>query len=375
MGDFTSQTEVLHQSVSGESAWLVGIYCASNYLMYASDPSGTASEAEASETELDPAAVKQLKRELERERYRNAQLNAQLKRQTKLNEQQQLQAEQEEEYITNKLMKRLTVLKHEKEHLARQVEMEEEMITNKLSKKLEKVKQEKVNLENLLEQEQEYIVNKLQKQLSQVLDEKRALEAQLRDNTGTILQTLQQHLERWRERPGQPATTLTSTAAELADAEAGNEVQRTHLLVKHLAQEIDALGEQQEKCRLQCEAEHQQNEQLNEELARLQGDNSCLLRRIAREREIRETAQGEKARLETELELDSERAFNSVSTRSSVASSPAMTASLAPLSPRLLTPGLLGAETLPPTCHSPMIVARSGSPKRTLSPRESSLSQ
>ena len=81
---------------------------------------------------------------------------------------QQQTAEQEEEYITNKLMKRLSVLKHEKELLARQVEVEEEMITNKLSKKLEKVKQEKVNLENLLEQEQEYIVNKLQKQLSVV---------------------------------------------------------------------------------------------------------------------------------------------------------------------------------------------------------------
>lgn len=100
---------------------------------------------------------------------------------------QQTQAEQEEEYITNKLMKRLDELKKEKEHLARQVEMEEENITNKLSKKLEKVKQEKVglpvpvvplwqvqelasssqvNLENLLEQEQEYIVNKLQKQVT-----------------------------------------------------------------------------------------------------------------------------------------------------------------------------------------------------------------
>ena len=67
---------------------------------------------------------------------------------------QQLQCEQEEEYITNRLMKRLETLKQEKEDLARQVEFEEEMITNKLSKKLEQVKQEKVNLENLLEQEQ-----------------------------------------------------------------------------------------------------------------------------------------------------------------------------------------------------------------------------
>ena len=114
---------------------------------------------------------------------------------------QQLQAEQEEEYITNKLMKRLEALKHEKEELARQVEVEEEMITNALTKKLQKVKEEKVchrptdagawrlrvaradgprlallcaqvHLENQLEQEQEYNVNKLQKQLSTVLEEK-----------------------------------------------------------------------------------------------------------------------------------------------------------------------------------------------------------
>ena len=55
-----------------------------------------------------------------------------------------MQAEQEEEYITNKLMKRLEALKHEKEELARQVEVEEEMITNALTKKLQKVKEEKV---------------------------------------------------------------------------------------------------------------------------------------------------------------------------------------------------------------------------------------
>jgi len=314
-----------------------------------SEPASASEDA--SENELDPAAFRQLRRELERERYKNTQLQANLKRQAKLNEQLQQTAEQEEEYITNKLMKRLSVLKHEKEHLARQVEMEEEMITNKLSKKLEKVKQEKVNLENLLEQEQEYIVNKLQKQLSVVFEEKRALETQLRESTGTILQTLQLHLDRWREKstqPGQAADALalqplsvSGSAAILPsahqselDGDAESEVQQTHLLMTHLAAEIDALGGQQERYRADCEALSKKNEQLKEELGRLQADNSGLQHRIAREREIREAAQGDKARLETELELDSERAFNSGV--SSVCSSPALTASLAPLSPRSL---------------------------------------
>lgn len=329
----------------------------------ATDTSEPTSEADAdgSECEIDPSFVRGLQRQLEKEVYRNTQLTAQLKRQSKLNEQLQLQAEQEEEYLANKLMKRLTKLKREKEELARQVEMEEEMITNKLSKKLEKVKQEKVNLENLLEQEQEYIVNKLQKQLSAVLDEKRALETQLREGTSTILQTLQQHLEQWRERSSAPAavetvlasalsprqaTAASSSMAWASDLDDTSDVQRTHLLVQHLAQEIDALGAQQHRYRHECKELHDQNEKLQEELARLQLDNSGLLHRIAREREIRETAQGEKARLEQELELDSERAFNSAS---SISNSPGLTASMAPLSPRMLMPGpLVGVEQWTP---------------------------
>jgi len=73
--------------------------------------------------------------------------------------------EQEEEYISNKLMKRLAELKEEKESLALQIEQEEEYLTNNLQLKLDQLKREKIEMENQLEQEQEYIVNKLQRQL------------------------------------------------------------------------------------------------------------------------------------------------------------------------------------------------------------------
>jgi hypothetical protein len=53
------------------------------------------------------------------------------------------------------------------------VEQEEEYITNTLVKKLEQVRREKVDLENQLEQEEEFITNKLQKQLLTVVNEKR----------------------------------------------------------------------------------------------------------------------------------------------------------------------------------------------------------
>ena len=52
---------------------------------------------------------------------------------------QQAKVEEEEEFITNNLLKRLEVVKKEKEHLAKQVEIEEEFMTNNLQKKLSKV--------------------------------------------------------------------------------------------------------------------------------------------------------------------------------------------------------------------------------------------
>ena len=77
-----------------------------------------------------------------------------------------LQVEQEEECITNKLMKRLKKLRDEKETLANEVENEEEYLVNNLQKRLQKVNGEKMQLENQLEIEQEYVVNKLQKAAS-----------------------------------------------------------------------------------------------------------------------------------------------------------------------------------------------------------------
>jgi len=74
-------------------------------------------------------------------------------------------AEQEEEYISNKLLKLISGLKKEKGELLVQVEQEEEYLTNTLQRKLNQLQKEKIDMENALEQEQEYIVNRLQKQL------------------------------------------------------------------------------------------------------------------------------------------------------------------------------------------------------------------
>ncbi|KAG0268453.1 hypothetical protein DFQ27_006681 [Actinomortierella ambigua] len=74
-------------------------------------------------------------------------------------------AEQEEENISNRLLKRISGLKKEKGELMLQVEQEEEYLTQTLQKKLQQLQKEKIDMENALEQEQEYIVNRLQKQL------------------------------------------------------------------------------------------------------------------------------------------------------------------------------------------------------------------
>ena len=53
--------------------------------------------------------------------------------------QQQAQAEQEEEFISNTLLKKIHSLKKEKEALAMNYEQEEEFLTNDLSRKLAQV--------------------------------------------------------------------------------------------------------------------------------------------------------------------------------------------------------------------------------------------
>ncbi|KAF7722063.1 hypothetical protein EC973_003745 [Apophysomyces ossiformis] len=120
-------------------------------------------------------------------------------------------AEQEEEYISNKLLKRISGLKKEKGELLVQVEQEEEYLTNMLQKKLSQLQKEKVDLENALEQEQEYIVNKLQKQLDslrlqQTLSQSPSRSSSFMMDTGTAPGSL----------PMSPAVTGAGTSPSLS---------------------------------------------------------------------------------------------------------------------------------------------------------------
>lgn len=81
---------------------------------------------------------------------------------------QQAKAEQEEEFISNTLLKKIQALKKEKESLAHHYEREEECLTNDLSRKLTQLRQEKCRLEQTLEQEQECLVNRLMRKIEKL---------------------------------------------------------------------------------------------------------------------------------------------------------------------------------------------------------------
>ncbi|KAH8868727.1 Coiled-coil domain-containing protein [Schistosoma japonicum] len=80
----------------------------------------------------------------------------------------QAKAEQEEEYISNTLLKKITELKKEKESLALNYEQEEECLTNELNRKFTQLRQEKVALERTLAREQENQVSKLMRRIEKL---------------------------------------------------------------------------------------------------------------------------------------------------------------------------------------------------------------
>ncbi|KAK6766877.1 hypothetical protein RB195_026257 [Necator americanus] len=131
-------------------------------------------------------------------------------------------AEQEEEYISNILLKRIQKLKNDKETLAQKYEQEEEFLTNDLMRKIkqlqserdilegnvkseqasvidsllttirrmesemaagrknmDRMRKEKIDQENALEHEQELLFNTLGKQMDQLNQEKRKMQASL----------------------------------------------------------------------------------------------------------------------------------------------------------------------------------------------------
>lgn len=117
-----------------------------------------------------------LRTELSREKQRRHVAEEQvldLRRESTLT---QIRFEEEEEAISNKLMKRLSELKHEKEQIARASESDSEWVTNSLTLRLEELQRQKHQIIATAEAENEFIVNRLNKELKALRVEKQELE-------------------------------------------------------------------------------------------------------------------------------------------------------------------------------------------------------
>ncbi|EEC04777.1 conserved hypothetical protein [Ixodes scapularis] len=262
-----------------------------------------------------------LKMELETYRLRVKTLQEENRELRQVSVNIQAKAEQEEEFISNTLLKKIQALKKEKETLALNYEQEEECLTNDLSRKLNQVgtelgrrhhvniqnhfyfffiiiiiiiilrKEENlklpvtlslfgkvgVELESTLEQEQEALVNRLWKRMDKLEAEKRLL---------------QERLEQPPSAPPSPRDPSRDTPAAL-----GAHVARLRgELARLRAQLHDTQQEHHEKVAQFAQEERQ----IREENVRLQ-------RKLQLEMDRREALCRHLSESESSLEMDEER--------------------------------------------------------------------
>jgi len=240
----------------------------------------------------------------------------------------QARAEQEEEFISNTLLKKIQELKKEKETLAIHYEKEEEFLTNQLSKKLGHLRQEKVELERTLEREQEYQVNKLMRRierleretvskhssLDQLRREKVELENTLEKEQEALVNRLWKKLDRLehekrnlqaRINENGGASSTKQCTNRTVEREDSSEKVASH--VKNLKREVERLRKQLS----QSTTEHtKQMKAIETEEKQLREKNLNLQRKLQMEIDRREALHRHLSESESSLEMDEERAFN-----------------------------------------------------------------
>lgn len=281
----------------------------------------------------------------------------------------QAKAEQEEEFISNTLLKQIKTLKKEKETLALNYEQEEECLTNDLSRKLNQLRQEKVQLEQTLEQEQEALVNKLmrkiekleaetlgkQSNLEQLRREKVELENTLEQEQEALVNRLWKRMDKLeaekrmlQEKLDQPVSAPPSPR----DINNGDLAANLTMHVQHLRNEVAKLKTQL----LNAQQEHSEKmAQFAMEERHGREENLRLQRKLQMEVERREALCRHLSESESSLEMDEERYFNemtcSLHARPRAASSPVFH-NPSPSSSRPLSPG--GKDTFSPP--NPIVV-------------------
>ncbi|KAK7502093.1 hypothetical protein BaRGS_00006845 [Batillaria attramentaria] len=236
----------------------------------------------------------------------------------------QAKAEQEEEFISNTLLKEIHSLKKEKERLAMNYEQEEEYLTNDLSRKLFKLRQEKIELEETLEKEQEAQINKLmrkiekleadtyskQQTLEQLRREKVELENALEQEQESLVNRLWKRMDKLeaekrllQEKLDQPVSAPPSPR----DINNGDAAKNLIQHIENLRGEVSGLKDQLRAAQI----EHAEKmAQYAQEERQIREENLRLQRRLQLEMERRENLCRHLSESESSLEMDDERHFN-----------------------------------------------------------------
>ncbi|XP_055689334.1 coiled-coil domain-containing protein 6 isoform X2 [Lutzomyia longipalpis] len=243
----------------------------------------------------------------------------------------QAKAEQEEEYISNTLLKKIQALKKEKETLAHHYEREEECLTNDLSRKLDQLRQEKCKLEQTLEQEQECLVNKLMRKIEKLEAETLAKQTnleQLRREMIELENTLEQEQEAlvnklWKRmdkleaekrslqiKLDQPVSDPTSPKyEELAAATNGDTASNLSSHIQTLRSEVVRLRANLAAAQKETQEKMAQFAQ-EERCIGLREENLRLQRKLQLEVERREALCRHLSESESSLEMEEERLYN-----------------------------------------------------------------
>ena len=238
----------------------------------------------------------------------------------------QAKAEQEEEFISNTLLKKIHSLKKEKESLALNYEQEEECLTNDLSRKLNQLRQEKLQLEHTLEQEQECLVNKLMRKIEKLETEtscKQTTLDQLRREKVQLENTLEQEQEALVNRLWKRMDKLESEKRGLqvklnqpiSEPPSPRDIQaKNGDTAANLANNIHQLRQECAKLKTQLseeELKHRQKmSEFEKEEKHIREENLRLQRKLQLEMERREALCRHLSESESSLEMEEERVVN-----------------------------------------------------------------
>ncbi|XP_002128917.2 coiled-coil domain-containing protein 6 [Ciona intestinalis] len=234
----------------------------------------------------------------------------------------QARAEQEEEFISNTLMKKIQELKKEKETLVNKYETEEEFLTNELQRQLSQLRQEKVELEQTLEKEQEKQVNTLMRKieklkrethdkhykLEELRREKIELENTLEKEQEGLVNRLWKKMDKLetekrllQEKLNQPVSAPPSPRQSVSLDGGSSDQLTAH--VRYLKKEVEWLRRQLKG--MQNDRHSKINLFLSEEKS-LREENARLHHQLLLETERREALSRQLSESESSLEMDEE---------------------------------------------------------------------